>query len=107
MHSPESYALVQMSTDVSHYCRYVRIKWWLWRISDIYRIRELLSSVQTMLFARQTTSASSDCASQMSDDFHEHGVKPNPHNRRHSQMITHSSTSRPMQCICTAELDYA
>ena len=28
---------------------------------------------------------------------------PKTYNRRDSQMITHSSTSRPVQCLCMAE----
>ena len=32
-----------------------------------------------------------------------HGKKAKTYNRRDSQMVTHSSTSRPVQCLCMAE----
>ena len=31
------------------------------------------------------------------------GSKAKTYNRRDSQMVTHSSTSRPVQCLCMAE----
>ena len=30
-------------------------------------------------------------------------LRPKTYNRRDSQMVTHSSTSRPVQCLCMAE----
>jgi hypothetical protein len=32
-----------------------------------------------------------------------HTKKTKTYNRRDSQMVTHSSTSRPVQCLCMAE----
>jgi hypothetical protein len=32
-----------------------------------------------------------------------YGAKTKTYNRRDSQMVTHSSTSRPVQCLCMAE----
>ena len=32
-----------------------------------------------------------------------HAQKAKTYNRRDSQMVTHSSTSRPVQCLCMAE----
>ena len=36
-------------------------------------------------------------------EFAAAGQKTKTYNRRDSQMVTHSSTSRPVQCLCMAE----
>jgi hypothetical protein len=52
-----------------------------------------------------TLSCSSVVAACVLDDQdHEEGQKETKtYNRRDSQMVTHSSTSRPVQCLCMAE----
>ena len=38
-----------------------------------------------------------------SSQYLSHRAKAKTYKRRDSQMVTHSSTSRPVQCLCMAE----
>jgi hypothetical protein len=75
------------------------------RTFAVFKINPSFRISKSRTYNRRSLSKWSPNVSRKSNDvtLYKQKKKAKTYNRRDSQMVTHSSTSRPVQCLCMAE----